>query len=259
MMIAIIILLAIITILAAKIAALNRQLRIIQADKESLAREVGDLSYATDLTDGMVALFYSLAQAPSTDKEHHYFEIRDEYRIDGDDGTYSYYFHGERTADGQTTVFQLKISGDTPADAATLVPEAEDVTSGESLRVSFAADGPYLKVLSVTLSKPIEKGESFKLTISLRWAGTFPRARTSDYIFIPWGPYCSEGIDRFAGSLSADIDVRNATLEEINGGKRSRSSIQPKVMEHRGRYRVSWTVDNPTALYLLRFEKVIPT
>jgi hypothetical protein len=257
MTIAITILLAILFILIVQIASLNREVKEIRSDRESLAKEIGDLSYAMDLTDGTVALFYSLAQPPDADGENHYFEIRDEYRIDGDDGTYSYYFHGRRTAGGQSTVFQLKISGDTPTDAVKLVPEAEDLVSGERLQVTFSTDSPYLKVLDVMLSKPLEEGESFKLLISLRWAGTFPRARTSDYLFIAWGQYCSEGIDRLTGSLSADIELRNATLEEIDSGKRKRCSMQPKITEQRGRCRVSWAMDNPTVLYLLRFEKVI--
>ena len=258
MVIAITILLAITSILVAKIARLNREAKEMQADKESLVRKVGDLGYALDLTDGTVALFYSLAQPPDSDGEHHYFEIRDEYRIDGDDGTYSYYLHGERSASGQSQVFQLKISGDTPADAATLVPEAEDLFTGERLQTKFSTDDPYLKVLDVMFSKPLEEGQSFKLLISLRWAGTFPRARTSDYIFVSWGLYCTKGIDRFFSTLSADVELRNATLEEIDSGKRNPSSIQPKIIEHRGRSRVSWAIDNPSALYLLRFEKVIP-
>lgn len=255
MIIVILILIATIAILSAKVVHLSREALKFKTEKAALVREIADLTYATDLTDGMVALFYSLSQPPGEDHEHHFFEIAQEYRIDGDDASYSFSFNGERIASGQSSIFRLKISGDTPVDAATLVPEAIDSISGNRLPTTFSKDDPYLKVIDVIFDKPLEFGDRFKINVSLRWTGTFPRARQRDYIFVPWGPYCVGGIERFIGDLSADLEIKNATLEEIVSGHRRRSEIQPKTVERRGRCHVSWVVSNPTALYLLRFEK----
>jgi hypothetical protein len=256
--VSILILIVILGLLVAQQMRLKRKVAEAGSETQSLREEVSELKYTIDLTDGMVGLFYSLSQPPDADHEHHFFEIEQEYRIDGDDASYSFSFHGKRVVDGQSAALRLKISGDAPVDAATLVPEARDSSTDQPLQVVFTRDDPYLKVIDIAFDRPIEKGESFKLNLTLRWAGTFPRARRSDYLFSPWGIYCQEGIDRFIGRLSADVQVRNATLEEIENGRRSRSRIQPKTVDRRGRCQVSWIVENPTALYLLRFEKVIP-
>jgi len=253
----ILILIVVLGILVGQQARLRRRIVESGTETQSLKEEISELKYAIDLTDGMVGLFYSLSQPPDADHDHHFFEIEQEYRIDGDDATYSFSFHGKRVTDGQSAVLRVKISGDAPADAATLVPEARDSSTDARLQVVFMRDDPYLKVIDIVFSRPVEKDESFKVHFTLRWAGTFPRARRSDYLFSHWGMYCQGGIDRFIGTLSADVQVRNATLEEIENGHRSRSRIQPKTVDRRGRYQVSWIVENPTALYLLRFEKVV--
>ena len=236
----------------------QRRIRELRSDNDQLMARLADASYVSDLTDGMIALVYCLSQPPLADTDNHYFEVIEKYRVDGDDASYSYGLRGRRVASGVSETIRLKVSGDTPADAVSLVAEASDATSGEPLAMTFVRDDPYFKVMEITFKSPISTGDEFDVSVSLRWGGTFPRVRRSDYLFSQWSLYAGEGIERLSCAVSYDLQLRNVTLEELETGHRRRSAVQPKLVDANGRCELSWVVPNPTALYLLRFEKVLP-
>lgn len=235
-----------------------RILHQVRSENNSLAQRVEDLSYSFDLADGMVALAHTLTQAPAVDAENHYHEVVDNYRIDQDDATYLHELRGRRVLEGSGSGLMIKVSGDTPADASTMSAEATDRQTERPLSVTFIRDDPYLKVLRIEFDRPLAQGDEFHISLSLRWAGTFPRARKVDYVFSSWSIFAAQGIDRYSCTLSSDLQLENIVLEELSDGKRNRAKVQPKIVSRKSRCEASWSTMHPSSLYLLRFEKVLP-
>lgn len=212
----------------------------------------------SQLAEGMVALHYNLSAEPVSDSEHRFLEIDETYFIQRDDATYKYRMRGVRVVEGIGTSIKLKISGDSPADRISLGLEANDSRSGERLHVDFLRDDDYLKVVEIRFPKPLSTDDEFDITLSLLWSGTFPRARRKDYVFSPWGSFALFGVGRLSFRLDVDADIDSADLDEISDGKRRRACVQPKIQHGRGRRsEISWTVDNPSAIFLLRIVKSI--
>ena len=210
------------------------------------------------LTDGMIALAYHLSQSPMSDPDHHYYEIDEMYRIDGDDATYQYRFRGTRVTPGSTTGLRIKLSGDTPADSKSLLAEARDVT-GAALSVHFVRDDPYFKVAEIMFDHGVSTNDTFDVSVTFRWSGTFPRARSQDYAFSSWSDFATQGVDRIVSTLSSDVDIRAVRLFELSEGRRQLAPVQPKTIRDGGRWEVRWVAEHPTALSLLTFEKVLPS
>lgn len=237
-------------------AALERS----RSENERLMFTLSRLDGLDELSEGMVALLNFLSQDPIHDTEHHYSLIRERYVIDNDDATYETELQGRRVVDGYTSHLIVKIAGDTPADQRTILAAARSVDDGNDLPVSFIRDDPYFKILAIELSNPLERNDGFKIAMNFRWAGTFPRSRRHDYLFSAWGYVAALGVDRIEGTLLSDVPLHAPVLEELRDGRHKRSAIQPKHVLRDGRRRseVSWAVDNPDAVYLLRFEKLLP-
>ena len=222
-----------------------------------LQQQIADAEVAKELEEGMVALAYLLRQTPTADDENHYYSVQETYSIDDSDGSYKYVLHGTREVEGTGEFLFLKVGGDAPADASSLVVEAIDLLKREPLNIAFTHDGEYLKVLQVIFKAPLEMGQEFKIMVTLGWPGTFPRSRRRDYLFSHWGLYAARGIDELTCRLSSDLEVKNVTLEEIKNGMREHSTTQHhKITRDHGRCDVTWVVKKPDSMYLLQFEKV---
>jgi len=221
-----------------------------QARRELRAR-------AADLEGGMVALAFMRGEEPIADLQNHYSEVVESYRIDGDDATYKYTLRGQRVAEETGEFLVFKVSGDSAVDASNMLAEAVDLTTNTPLSVNFIRDESYFKVIQIIFKSPIAQGETFDIEVTLRWAGTFPRARRHDYFFSSWGLYARCGIDRLVCKLSSDLEFRNVILEESRGGGHPvRSPFQPKIDSVNKRCEVTWSSTNPGVLYILHFEKV---
>lgn len=231
-----------------------------RAENERLAFTLSKLDGLDELSEGMIALLNFLSQDPIHDTEHHYSLIRERYVIDNDDATYEYELQGRRVVEGYTTHLIIKIAGDTPADQRTILAAACSMNDGSALTVSFVRDDPYFKVLAIELPCSLAIHDTFDIALSFRWAGTFPRARRHDYLFSAWGYVASQGVDRIEGLLLSDVPLQGPVLEELRDGRHKRSVIQPKHVPADGHRRteVSWAVDHPNDVYLLRFEKLLP-
>jgi hypothetical protein len=231
-----------------------------RSENERLMFTLSRLDGLDELSEGMIALLNFLSQEPIHDSEHHYSIIRERYVIDNDDATYETELQGRRVVEGYTSHLIVKIAGDTPVDQRTILPTARSLDADVDLPVSFIRDDPYFKILAIELAFPLELNDSFNITLSFRWAGSFPRARQHDYLFSAWGYVASLGVDRIEGLLLSDVPLHAPVLEELRDGRHKLSAIQPKHASREGgrRSEVSWAVDNPDAVYLLRFEKLLP-
>jgi hypothetical protein len=250
------ILIAVMVVVLAKTGATRREIKALKLEKEALERQISDADYASDLENGMIALAHALTQLPTDDSQNHFYEVEESYRIDGNDATYKYTLRGVRVAEGSADYLAFKVSGDSPADASTLLAEAVDLTTGDPLSIAFLRDDLYFKVIQVIFRPPLAKSDTFKIEITLRWSGTFPRTRRRDYLFSTWSQFASLGIDRLTCKLSSDLELKNVVLEELRDGRRQRSDTQPKIISAHGRCDVTWVSTSPGALYLLQFEKV---
>jgi hypothetical protein len=253
---AVIILCAVMVMILAQAVAGRQQIKALLRDKELLEKQLADADSASDLENSMIALAHALSQPPTSDSNNHFYEVVETYRIDGSDATYRYTLRGMRIADGTAGYLAFKVSGDSPADASSLMAEATDLSTGDPLSIAFLRDDTHFKVIQVIFKSPLAQNDQFNIEISLRWNGTFPRVRRRDYLFSTWSQYASQGIDRLTCRLNSDLEVRNVVLEELREGRRHRSETQPKIVNAHGRCEVTWVSNNPSALYLLQFEKV---
>lgn len=252
---AILILGAVLVVVTAEAMAGQRRVKELQRENEFLEGKLADAG-ASDLENSMIALAHTLTEDPLSDSNHHYFEIMETYRLDGNDATYRYRLRGRRVTEGTSAYLAFKVSGDAPADASSLMAEATDLDTHEPLSIAFLRDYTHFKVIQVIFKVPLAKDDHFNVEISLRWNGTFPRVRRRDYLFSTWSHYAVQGIDRLTCKLNSDVEVRNVVLEELRDGERHRSETQPKILNTHGRCEVTWVSSNPSALYLLQFEKV---
>jgi hypothetical protein len=238
-----------------KLKANSQRLTTVTQEVGDLSNKLGELENVGDLADGMVGLGYYLSQDPRTDDSNHYYEVKESCILYGDDATFDYDLRGYRVVPGETDVLHFKFGGDSPVDADTLGLEAQDLQIKQPLQVRVVRDDPYFKVFQVNLARALSEGDNFHVRISLRWNNTSPRSRRRDYLFSSWGSFAALGVDHLSFRLSADVDVPSATLEVLSGGHRDRARIQPKITNKDGRCELYWAADNPTDLYLLRFEK----
>jgi hypothetical protein len=251
-----ILLLLLVGILVVLLQRLDR-IRVELRTAEDAAHIAGLTQLELDaLANGMVAFSYAQSQKPVNDIDHHFISIREEFRIDGDDATFTYELRGRRVNVGASDYLSIKVSGDVPVDAASLMAEAKSLPSDEPLEIEFERDEPYLKVLRIKFATPAIRGQEFRIHLSLRWNGTFPRDRRYDYLFSNWGVYASRGVEKLTTTLSSDLELRDVVLYEIGRGKRQRRPSQPRVQNRHGRCDVSWYTHNPSKVYLLQFEKL---
>jgi hypothetical protein len=234
------------------------EVRVARNEIRLLEDTLRDAQPFSRLADDTLALAYYMSQGPTNDPDHRYNEISETYRLEGDDATYIYRLRATRVTPGATDRLQLKLSGDTPVDGASLQAEARDTITNASLPIGFIRDDPYFKVVEIAFNPNIEEGHSFAIWLSFRWSGTFPRARRNDYTFSSWNDFAPQGVDRLISCVSSDVDIRVAKLFEVSEGRRQLATVQPKTVPTGTRWEVRWTVDKPHALYLLSFEKAVP-
>lgn len=240
--------------LSRKFQELQKKLGTAELSGEELQRFRG-------LFEGMLALYLYTTERPNSDPKHHFVLVQEEYVIYKDDGIYNWVLKGYNVHDDPSSSLTVKLSGDAPADIASLSLSVTDGLTGqyyEDNQVRVVSDLPYLKVFEIGFPKAIRKDEHFEIKLNCRWDNTFTRSRKYDYVFFPWGPYATHGIDKLIGRLVCDVPIVEFVLERLDSGKLIKEHRQPKAIDTASKhYVLEWEISNPQYVYILRFTKEV--
>ena len=253
-------------ILAVVVAFLVLRLRRIRRAYDELAREhavsvaaAEELSQADNLSRGMFALVVYLTELPRADTRHHLTFVKEEYTIIRDDGIYTWTLEGFNVLSTPSRAIYVKITGDSPVDAAEIPIDVVDRLHGErKLVAKCIGDRPNCKTYAIEFLEPLQMGAEFRIRLSCRWNNTFPRSRSRDYVYSGWGSFAAQGIDRLVGRLVCDTPITDVLLERIEDAQKLREPRQPLIEEVAPqRSIVEWEVPHPQSIYVLSFTKLV--
>ena len=113
-------------------------------------------------------------------------------------------------------------------------------------------DEPYAKLIELLFHRPLGTRDSFDVEFSCRWPGTF--TRREDYVFFPMH-YFQLGVEKLVGRLILDDEPGYIVGMRLVGETSEAEPRQPSLDEREGKFVVSWEIDNPQHIYVLRFSR----
>jgi hypothetical protein len=219
-------------------------------------RPVAVLTVATDFD--RLALSTLMRPDPRLiDNVHRFTLARETFRIHGQDGVFEFSYEGTNVSARPSYCLRDTVAGDSPMGIRDLSIVAFDPVDSAPLAWHAILDEPYRKIIEIRFPRPVQPGESFRVTWSCTWCGTFTRRR--DYVFFLYN-IRRRGVDAFLGELVLSRPPAFVEGIRYDGRHLVTDASQPVVTTHEdGSCTVIWKmVDlcrNERYMHLIEFER----